>query len=29
LEEIRNFHSLSYEQKKRHILALMNPPQER
>jgi len=26
LEEIRNFHALSYEQKKRHILALMNGP---
>ena len=26
LEEIRNFHALSYEQKTRHILALMNGP---
>ncbi|HEY0793528.1 MAG TPA: hypothetical protein VGD78_20875 [Chthoniobacterales bacterium] len=26
LEEIRNFHSLSYEQKQRHILALMDRP---
>jgi hypothetical protein len=24
LEEIRNFHALSYDQKKRHILALLN-----
>jgi hypothetical protein len=29
LEEIRNFHSLSYEQKKRHILALINRPENR
>lgn len=28
VEEIRNFHTLSYEQKKRHILALMNGPAE-
>jgi len=27
LEEIRNFHALSYEQKRRHILALMNGPE--
>src|SRR5689334_14303974 len=27
LEEIRNFHSLSYEQKRRHILALINRPE--
>src|ERR1700756_1098773 len=27
LEEIRNFHSLTYDAKKRHILALMNRPQ--
>jgi len=26
LDEIRNFHALSYEAKKRHILALMNRP---
>jgi hypothetical protein len=26
LEEIRNFHALSYEQKRRHILALMDRP---
>src|SRR5215469_1236428 len=26
LEEIRNFHSLTYDAKKRHILALMNRP---
>jgi hypothetical protein len=26
LDEIRNFHALPYEAKKRHILALMNRP---
>jgi hypothetical protein len=28
LEEIRNFHALSYEQKRRHILALMDRPDQ-
>ncbi|MBV9491696.1 MAG: hypothetical protein JO069_18545 [Verrucomicrobia bacterium] len=28
LEEIRHFHSLSYEQKKRHILALIDRPEQ-
>jgi hypothetical protein len=28
LEEIRNFHALSYDQKKRHILALLNRDDE-
>jgi hypothetical protein len=28
VEEIRNFHTLSYDQKKKHILALMNGPAE-
>jgi hypothetical protein len=27
LEEIRNFHALTYDDKRRHILALMNKPQ--
>src|SRR6201993_1484657 len=27
VEEIRNFHALSYDQKKKHILALMNGPE--
>jgi hypothetical protein len=27
VEEIRNFHTLSYDQKKKHILALMNGPE--
>jgi hypothetical protein len=26
LDEIRNFHALTYDAKKRHILALMNRP---
>jgi hypothetical protein len=27
VQEIRNFHALSYDQKKKHILALMNGPE--
>jgi len=26
LDEIRNFHALTYDAKKKHILALMNRP---